>query len=107
MKTYKDFEKSYIGSSDIAAILVSGPSGDGLHAQYISFGEDGAYSAYIVTDPDAEIGSHYQKVADFDYWMTIYDDRERVNVLHADHIEVYRSGMRGCIIRLINAITKE
>ena len=58
MKTYKDFEKSYIGSSDIAAILVSGPSGDGLHAEYISFGEDGAYSAYIVTNPDAEIGSH-------------------------------------------------
>lgn len=103
MKTYKDFKKSYIGSSDIAAILVSGPRGDGdLHAEYISFGEDGAYSAYIVTDPDAEIGSHYQKVADFSYWMNIYDDSELVSDFHADHIEIYRSGMRGCIIRLIN-----
>ena len=51
MKTYKDFEKQYIGNSDVAALIMVGyKKGNGLVTDLLHFGEDGAYSAYIVTE---------------------------------------------------------
>lgn len=53
MKSYKDFEKMYIGESDIASLTMVGFAPEqGLTAQLLHFGGDNAYSAYIVDEPD-------------------------------------------------------
>lgn len=66
----------------------------------LRFGEDGIYDAYIV-DAEAEIGEHYRKVMEFSHWIRIYDDDGLVCHWHARTIEIYRSGVSGCIIRLV------
>ena len=102
MKTYKEFEKQYIGSSDCANLILAGyVEGKGLDLKELHFGQDGAYSAYIVEGDDVEIGSHYSKVAEFTSWMKIYDDEELIKTFHADSIIVYRAAEMGCIIQLI------
>lgn len=54
MKSYKDFAKESIGSSDIGAlVLVGGGAGD-IQNQFLFFGEDGSYRAYMVTGADVE-----------------------------------------------------
>lgn len=98
MKTYKDFPKEYIGDSDIASLIFAGPR----HVEYIDFGGDGSYSAYMVSDKTAAIGEHYQLVAEFQHWLRIYDDNVRVKKIRADHIKVYQAGMFGCIIQYYN-----
>lgn len=66
MKSYKDFAKESIGSSDIGAlVLVGGWRYGYIQNQFLFFGEDGSYRAYMVTGADVEIGSHYEKVAAF------------------------------------------
>lgn len=104
MKIYKDFKKEYIGDSDISTLIMMGYSEkekDGLSLKKLSFGEDCAYGAYIVKGK-AEIGSHYKLVAEFSYWLKIYDDYEKVKLFEADIIKVYRAGEMGCIIQLLN-----
>lgn len=103
MKRYDDFDKYPIGGSDIAALLLSGPSGpsEPLTAKYINFGEDGEYSAYIV-EGEAEIGTHYSLVAEFYNWMNVYDDDSLAVDFKAPHIKVFRAGERGCIIQLLD-----
>ena len=64
MRSYKSYESSYIGDSDIAALILAGISDGSLQSKVLDFGEDGRYSAYIV-DEDAEIGSHYEKQHEF------------------------------------------
>lgn len=62
MKSYKDFEKEFIGDSDIATLIMLGYDSkekDGLLLKKLNFGEDGNYRAYIV-EGQAEIGSHYE-----------------------------------------------
>lgn len=101
MKNYKKFEKCFIGTSDIAALLLAGCDQEGhLVSQYMAFGEDADYDAYIV-EGEAEIGSCYSLVAEFCYWLKIYDDDTLVREFQADRIKVYRAGMRGCIIQLL------
>lgn len=73
MKSYKDYEKKYIGMSDIANLILAGSSDNGLKLAVLHFGMDNDYYAYIV-DADAEIGEHYTKVAEFKSWLRIYDD---------------------------------
>ena len=103
MKAYKDFEKQYIGSSDIASLILAGyVEGKGLDLKELHFGQDASYSAYIVEGDDVEIGSQYNKVAEFNSWMKIYDDNELTKSFHADIIIVYRAAEMGCIIQLIN-----
>lgn len=107
MKNYKDFEKTYIGSSDVATLVLSGawplaeetndPAPIKLKA--LAFAEDGNYNAYVV-DGDTEIGAHYQLVATFEAWMQIYDDDGLTQKFVADEIRVYRAGEFGCIIQL-------
>ena len=101
MKSYKEFAKESIGSSDIGAlVLVGGGAGD-IQNQFLFFGEDGSYRAYMVTGADVEIGSHYEKVAAFKGWLRIYDDDGKTFEKSAAEINVYRSGDFGCIIQTL------
>ena len=102
MKSYKDFEKRYIGTSDIATLILVGCGENGLNLQELDFGEDNSYSAYICNENNVEIGEHYKKISEFNYWLKIYDDEEKVIEFKADKIVVYRAAMMGCIIHLIN-----
>ncbi len=102
MKTYRDFEKIYVGESDIASLILVGCyKEDELKTQVLNFGGDGTYGAYIVTDTDAEIGNHYKKVATFNHWLKIYDDNEKTYEVRAKEITIYRAGDFGCIIQII------
>ena len=102
MKSYKEYEKSWIGGSDGAALLMYGPvaDGDGCKALELKFTEDGDYRAYIV-DGEAEIGTHYKKVAEFRGWVRIYDDESLSYKADADRINIYRAGDLSCIIQLL------
>lgn len=102
---YKDYTKYYIGSSDIAALTLTGmrpadEPGDctGLKTFAIHFGGDGDYYAYGC-DEDAEIGAHYALEATFAHWLRIYDDTGLVCKLYADIIKIYRAGEYVCIIQ--------
>ena len=102
-KSYKEFEKVYIGDSDIASLILAG---GGLYTpiwtQTLSFGEDASYYTYVVNGKDVEIGAHYREVAKFKSWLKIYDDYELVKTFKANKIVVYRAGEMGCIIQLID-----
>ena len=102
MKNYKDYEQQYIGGSDIASLILRGINTDGeLELKALKFGGDGIYWAYVV-DADTEIPEHYTQVAEFKYWMQIYDDARKTATFRADGdetIKVYRAAMRGCIIQ--------
>lgn len=100
-KSYKDFEKEYIGSSDIASLILAGHSRWGLKLHDLHFGIDDSYQAYIVNG-ECEIGEHYRFEAEFYTWLNIYDDDELVKEFRADIIRVYRAGEHGCIIQLLN-----
>ena len=102
MKNYKEYNREVIGASDIATLIMAGYKNDkGLCLEKLNFGEDNEYKAYIV-DKDAEIGSHYSLVAEFNSWMKIYDDDSLSYKCKADTIKVYRACEMGCIIQLIN-----
>lgn len=105
MKTYKDFEKTYIGGSDIASLILVGCRKDeGLKTEPLYFGEDGGYSAYIVNQTEKEeikIESHYTKVATFNHWLKIYDDDGKTFDCRGKEINIYRAGQFGCIIQII------
>lgn len=100
MKGYKEYEKKYIGMSDIANLILAGFSDNGLRLTALHFGMDNDYYAYVV-DSDAEIGEYYTKVAEFRSWLRIYDDSFLTQEFNADKINVYRAGEMGCIIQLI------
>lgn len=106
MRTYKDFAKTFIGGSDVATLIMVGCSENGLITEALNFGEDGDYSAYIVTE-DVEIESHYAKAATFNHWLKIYDDDGLAYRVDAKEINVYRAGKFGCIIQTINMKIKE
>ena len=89
MKSYKEYEKKYIGMSDIANLILAGSSDNGLKLAVLHFGMDNDYYAYIV-DADAEIKS----------WLRIYDDSFLTQEFNANKISVYRAGEMGCIIQL-------
>lgn len=100
-KTYKQFGKIYLGSSDYAALTLTGNDREkGVKAMLLKFGGDDAYDAYLVDDDDAEIGAHYDQVAAFDDWMTVYDDDGIAAKIKADKIAVYRAGNYGCIVKV-------
>ena len=102
MKTYKDFGKQYIGSSDIASLILVGCNKNKkeLQLKELHFGGDGSYRAYIVYG-NAEIGKHYKKVEEFNSWLKIYDDEELVREFNGEKIIVYRAAEMGCIIQVI------
>lgn len=105
MKTYKDFEKCYIGESDIAGLTIIGMTSLGIKTDFLNFGSDGSYLAYICNVyalNGIEIPKHYEKVALFWNWLKIYDDTGLTAEYEADKIEIYRAGNFGCIIKLTN-----
>lgn len=103
---YKEFNKVYIGGSDVATLVAKGYfPGEGVRVEMIKFGSDGEYHAYMVDEKNVEIGEHYNLVATFNKWATIYDDEGFCTKLNADIIKIYRSGDYGCIIHLINLAT--
>ncbi|MBO5416740.1 MAG: hypothetical protein J6A83_08945 [Clostridia bacterium] len=104
MKKYKDFEKVYIGSSDIASLTVRSVQ----TVATLNFIEDGSYHAYECFG-EVEIGSHYTKVFSGKTWLTIYDDEGRTYKHHSWNqnteyplVDIYRSGDFGCIIHWHN-----
>lgn len=103
-KQYNEFPRRSIGSSDIATLTLVGMTADHLTTEFLYFGEDGSYSAYIIGERDVEIGSHYELVASFRRWMTIYDDNSCTATFHGDSINVYRAGDYGCIIQCIGDV---
>lgn len=96
MKTYKDFNKKFIGESDIASLTLRSETS----CAALNFGMDAAYMAYIVTE-EAEIGSHYKLIFEGKSWLKIFDDTELTFFARADKINIYRAGELGCIIQLI------
>lgn len=102
MKTYKDFEKQYIGTSDMASLILAGyKDGEGFVTLPLHFGQDDSYNAYIV-EGEAEIGNHYEKRAEFESWMKIYDDEELVKSFKGNKIIVYRAAEMGCIVQILS-----
>jgi len=100
MKSYKNYEKHFIGGSDIASLSLVGLEESGrLKHAFLNFGMDGSYSAYIV-DKDAEIGGHYKLRDTFYGWLRIYDDEELVVEYHGKEIKIYRAGEMGCIVQI-------
>lgn len=111
MTSYKDFERVYLGESDVAAITAVGinpnpeeNSETSLLTKIIKFGEDGSYEAYLTHNnwDDVEIGEHYSKVAEFKSWAKFYDDGICRLEIYADKVEVFRAGKTGCIIHADN-----
>lgn len=107
--THKNYEKQFIGCSDIAALTLTGMrpadepgDGTGLKTFALHFGGDGSYDAYVVDDA-AEIGAHYALKATCAHWLRVYDDDELVREFEADIIRVYRAGDYGCVIQLCKA----
>lgn len=96
MKHYKEFEKEYIGSSDIASLTVRAP----MQVETLDFLSDGEYDAYICSGNDVEIGNHYELVFTCKSWAKIYDDEGLVKELHGKFIDFYRAGSFGCIIHI-------
>ena len=100
MKNYKEFNKVWLGESDIAALTVRS-CGDVYN---LNFGEDGSYDAYECFG-DVEIGSHYTKVFEGHKWLKIFDDyRLAYDKYFAEYesVDIYRAGDFGCIIHWHN-----
>ena len=99
MKSYKEYDREFIGDSDIAALIF-------VKANILDFGCDGRYNAYVV-DENAKIGDHYTLEMEFETssgfkaWLKVYDDEGLTADYSADKIRVYRAGDFGCIIQLI------
>ncbi len=106
MRDYHDYERIYLGYSDIASLTIVGPRDFkddqmGSLAESLYFGIDGDYYAYIV-DGDAEIGGHYKLVQTCEVWMKVYDDEGLVKTFRAPKINIYRAGDAGCIIQKLD-----
>lgn len=100
MKGHHEYEKRFIGASDIGALVVVGWTQEGTKTEMLNFGEDGSYSAYVV-DADAEIPESYELVMEFESWVKIYDDSELMFVASGRTIKIFRRGIWGCIIRIV------
>ena len=101
MKNRHEYNKEYIGSSDIATLILVGPDDcRGLRLRALKFGGDGSYHAYV-GDKDIEIPDFYHLEARFYHWLKIYDDEELVKEYNGTLIEVYRAKEMGCIIKII------
>ena len=101
MKSYREYERVYIGSSDIATLTVVALREDGEPlAQTLDFDIDSNYFAYLV-DGEAKIGDHYKLVQCCKFWMKVFDDQELTLDLHSPTIKVYRAGECGCIIQTL------
>lgn len=100
MKNYKDYNKTYIGSSDSAYLTLKTITGT---TEKLCFGEDGSYSAYVV-DEDTLIPEHYHKEFEFTDSLEIYNNFGELEwSAKAKQISVYTAGNFGCLIKLQGA----
>lgn len=100
MKNYKDYNKTYIGSSDSAYLTLKTITGT---TEKLCFGEDGSYSAYVV-DEDTLIPKHYHKEFEFTDSLEIYNNFGELEwSAKAKQISVYTAGNFGCLIKLQGA----
>lgn len=100
MRDYHDYEKIFLGCSDIGALTLTGlKAGKGLTSQILHFNIDACYKAYLV-DENSEIEGHYHKVAAFEKWVKVYDDDELVRTLRGREIEFFRAGDAGCVVKI-------
>lgn len=98
---YNEYEKEYIGSSDIATLILAGCEKSGkIKTETLKFTKDGSYDAYI-TDEKAEIDKHYEEKNNFFHWLKIYDDQGKTKTIYGKEIKIYRAGNFGCIIQII------
>lgn len=97
MKNYKNFEKVYIGDSDMAELVVRAPG----EVSLLKFGKDSSYKAYECFG-DVIIGEHYKKVFSGKIWLMIYDDDELTYKKYKpegyEFYDIYRAGEHGCVI---------
>ena len=103
MANYKDCRVISIGASDLASLTVIKPDGP----EFLHFGEDGSYHAYLLSDGDT-LGGHYRPVMTVrsEYgttWIRICDDDGLTFRARAREITIYRAGSFGCAIRLSGA----
>lgn len=98
MKDYKE-ERIYIGDSDEGRLTLINADNE---ESYLSFGEDGRYTAYLVRNNDVSFPDCYKKVYECDSFLVIKDDKEITTVIEADSIQIFRAGLRGFIIRVCN-----
>lgn len=103
MKSYKDFEKIYIGYSDIGDLIIKNMD----KVEILHFPCDGEYHAYHVQTlscNNVKIPSHYHKVMSGTGELKIYDDKQLTYRqacfldVKANHWDIYRAGDFGCII---------
>ena len=99
---YRIYPSMSIGESDIAAVIMAGPTEDGLKAEYLKFSKDGDYLAHIIDGNAKGYEGHYELIATLRNWLKFYDDEELVIGFKADEIKVYRAGEMGCIVQLID-----
>lgn len=92
-KTYKDFDKIYLGESDVASLVLR--TWDSL--ELLKFGQDDSYDAYFVNE-EIELPTHYTLVFSATSWLKIYDDFRLTKKIYGDRIEIYRAGEMGCLI---------
>ncbi len=104
---YKD-HSIYLGTSDMASLMIRTFDKEKEVAAILNFGSDGDYRAYIV-DMNTPIPDYYEKVYTGSGWMKIYDDyKYRVGIAtkyddaNEDEINIYRAGNFGCIIQVSN-----
>ena len=100
MKNYKEFNKVWLGESDIAALTVRSCG----NVCSLEFGEDGSYDAYECFG-DVEIGNHYTKVFEGSKWLKIFDDNRLAYdkyFAEYEYADIYRAGNFGCIIHWHN-----
>lgn len=84
-----------LGESDIACLIVAGPSDVGR----IYFGIDSSYRAHYCCGDGWKIGDHYRKAFSTDHWLKIYDDDSLVfESCGFNHYDIYRAGDCGVII---------
>lgn len=106
MTNHHDYQKIYLGESDIASLILVGITQARenkqaeLVAEILGFSMDGDYMAYVV-DEEAIIPDYSEKEFEFTSWMNVYDDDKRMARFFADSIRVYRAGDMGCIIQTI------
>lgn len=92
--------KTYIGSSDIASVYITGSKDGNTVINEIHFGGDDSYHAYMA-DETVIIPDYYRLVADVEGPATITDDYESFAIENKGPIRVYRAGEMGCIIQTV------
>lgn len=97
---YKAYDTTYIGSSDVAALTLTGCTDDGLIAEVLQFDQKGSYRAYIVP-ADTIIGEHYTLKYTFNSWLKIYDDSGLSAQFTGSTINIYRDDSEECIVQVV------